>query len=309
MINKFKNAPIVKGFVCSFTLTSQILICLTMLSLATNAIAAEIGALGYIAPKDKIVFLVGTPGVEIVDIKVKPHQRVEKGQVLMEFSNYLPLSTKKELAELELKNQKALGPEQINIQESKLIDLQRLVDQTEKHLENYKKLATKAQVATELSRREQSLDDAKHQLELQSLRLLQANRESELGIAQAKLKLKLAKAQLEKGQLIAPRNGVILEIRKQVGETIGGGPTILLADDSVMYAVCDVYESDLLQIKPDMSVTVSSNSLPDKLTGKVERVNQVVDTASRLGKVLVKLDDREIASQLIGLEVHVVIHN
>jgi len=289
-------------------LITSLFIALT-LCLTNNTIAGEIGALGYIAPKDKIVFLVGTPGVEISEIKVEPHQRVEKNQVLMIFSNYSQLNTNKLLAELELKNQSALGPERIKIQEEKLMDAQRLLDRAEKHLENYKTLGPKAQVATELTRRKESLSDARHQLDLQNLLLLQVNRESELGISQARLKLKLAKSQLEKGQLVAPRNGIILEIRKQVGETIGGGPAILLADDSDMYAVCDVYESDLLKIKPNMNVTISSNSLPNDLTGKVERVNQVVDTASRLGKVLVKLDDTEIASQLIGLEVHVVIHN
>jgi len=303
-IKKFNPAVLVKDFMLTSLILVAIAVCTT-----TNSIAAEIGALGYIAPKDKIVFLVGTPGVEISDIKVEPHQRVEKNQVLMEFSNYSQLHTQKLLAELELKNQTALGPERIKMQEEKLIDAQRILERAEKHLENYKSLAPKAQVATELTRREQSLNDARHQLDLQNLLLLQINRESELGISQARLKLKLAKSQLEKGQLVAPRDGIILEIRKQVGETIGGGPAILLADDSSMYAVCDVYESDLLKIKPEMKVTISSNSLPNDLTGKVERVNQVVDTSSRLGKVLVKLDETEIASQLIGLEVHIVIHN
>ena len=284
-------------------------ITLILFSLSVNSFAGEIGALGYIAPKDKIVFLIGTPGVEITTIKVKPHDRVKKGQVLMQFSNYSELNTRTALANLELINQTALGPEAIKFQEAKLADGERLLQQTENLLENYKTLGKKAQVATELSRREQSLNDAKHQLELQKLRLLQVKRESELGISQAKLKLKLAKSLLEKGQLVAPRNGIILDIHKQVGETIGGGPTILLADDSAMYAVCDVYESDLLKINPDMLVTVTSNSLPKELSGKVERVNQVVDTASRLGKVLVKLDDTELASQLIGLEVNIVIHN
>jgi len=303
-IKKFRFAVLTNNL-----LIPPIILILIFLSSATNVIAAEIGALGYIAPKDKIVFLVGTPGVEISDIKVEPHQRVKKNQVLIEFSNYSQLHTQMLLAELELKNQTALGPERIKMQEEKLMDAQRILKRAEKHLENYKALASKAQVATELTRREQSLNDARHQLDLQNLLLLQINRESELGISQARLKLKLAKSQQEKGQLVAPRDGVILEIRKQVGETIGGEPAILLADDSSMYAVCDVYESDLLKITPKMQATISSNSLPKELSGKVERVNQVVDTASRLGKVLVKLDETDIASQLIGLEVNVVIHN
>jgi len=291
----------------SHRLTTILLLTLLLFS-TPQLIASEIGALGYIAPKDKIVFLVGTRGVEISAIKVKPHQRVKKGQVLMEFSNHVALKTHHQLAELELKNKTALGPERIKMQEATVSDAQRLMERAERQLENYKALAAKAQVVTELSRREQILDDAQHQLELQRLLLLQTNRESELGIAQAQLELKLAKKQLEKGRLIAPRQGVILEIKKQVGETIGG-PSILLADDSSMYAVCDVYESDLLKVKPEMQVTVSSSSLPKDLTGKVERVDRVVNTSSRLGKVLVKLDDSELASQLIGLEVHVVIKN
>lgn len=275
----------------------------------SNVTADEIGALGYISPKDKIVFLIGTPGVEISSIKVDPHQRVKKGQTLLVFSNYTELNIRKALAELELKNQSALGPERIKMQEAKVKDVSNLLERAEKHLENYQSLEAKAQVATELSRREQSRDDAKLQLDLEKLRLQQVKRESELGITHAKLNLKLAKKLLEKAQLVAPRNGVILEIRKQIGETINGEPSVLLADDSSMYVICDVYESDLLKIKPEMSATISSNSLPRDLQGTVERVNQVVDTASRLGKVLIKLNDTELSSKLIGLEVHVVIHS
>ncbi|MCF6293901.1 MAG: efflux RND transporter periplasmic adaptor subunit [Robiginitomaculum sp.] len=278
-------------------------------SVINTTIAAEIGALGYISPKDKIVFLVGTPGVEISAIKVEPRQRVTQNQILLEFSNHIELDTRKALAELELKNRKSLGPEQIKMQQAKISEVKNILERANKHLQNYQSLETKVQVATELSRREQNRDEAKHQLVLQEFRLQQVKRESELGISQAKLKLKLATNLLKKGKLVAPRDGIVLEIRKQVGETIGGGPTILLADDSAMYVICDVYESDLLKVEPGMRATVSSNSLPRDLQGVVERVNQVVDTASRLGKVLIKLNNTELASKLIGLEVHVVIQS
>ncbi len=278
-----------------------------LIGFINNGVAREIGALGYISPKDKIVFLLGTPNVAITSINVKPHEYVKKDQVLLKFSNYSQLKMRKALAELELKSQTALGPEQIKMQEATLRELKNNLLRVEKHLANYQTLSKNAQVPTELSRREQSLEEAKHKLVLQKLRLARAKRESKLNISRAKLKLTLAKNALTSGQLVAPRDGIILEIRKQVGETVGGKPSVLLADISSMYVICDVYESDLLQVKPGMTAEVSSNSLPRDLRGVVERIDSIVDTASRLGKVLIKLNETDLASQLIGMEVNVVI--
>jgi len=295
---------------CKFAdLISGLLIFTTFLVFASSRVhAAEVGALGYISPQDKIIFLVGTPGTEIESIKVKPHDKVKRGQVLMVFSNFGELKNRLDLAKLALKNQQVLGPERIKMQEVKRALTQVNTIRAGEQLNNYQNLSKDAQLISEMAKREQEYDEARYQLELEELRLTQAKREAELATDEAQVRMRLARKRLESGRLVAPRDGIILEVRKQVGETIGDEPALLLADVSSMYAICEVYESDLLKIKEDMDVTVSSNSLPKDIKGKVERVNRTVDTTSRLGKVLVKLDNGEWAPQLIGLEVNVVIH-
>ena len=56
-----------------------------------------------------------------------------------------------------------------------------------------------------------------------------------------------------------------------------------------------------------MEVKVSSNSLPSDISGKIERVGRVVKAGNRLAVVWALLDKSEIASKLIGMEVHTII--
>ncbi len=45
-------------------------------------------------------------------------------------------------------------------------------------------------------------------------------------------------------------SGTILDIPKQTGELLDGGAVIRMANLQRMYALCEVYEGDLLKITP-----------------------------------------------------------
>lgn len=270
--------------------------------------AQDIGALGHIAPRNKVLYLSGTPGVRVTAIEVTPHQQVKAGAVLMAFSSYPQLLAEQELAQLQLKRAQELGPSNVQVEELALEAAKRQLSRAEAELASYRKLDAAARAEKELARRRQAVEDARNNSEAEALKLEQVRQETAIAEQEATQHLALADAQLRSGQLVAPSDGTVLEIRKAVGETLGNEPALLFADLSAMYVACEVYEGDLLRVRPGMKATVSSNSLPQDLTGIVERVDPLVQTDSRLGKVLIKLDSTRWAEQLIGMEVHVVIH-
>ena len=110
-------------------------------------------------------------------------------------------------------------------------------------------------------------------------------------------------------RIVAPIDGTILEIRYQVGQEIDRGPVIIrMADLSPMYVTCEVFEGDLLKIRRGMKATATSSSLPEALEGVVVNIERTVQTNRKLGTVLIRLHQTELAERLIGMEVQVTIH-
>lgn len=286
----------------------RLFVLLLGLSSAVTVAAAEVGALGYITPRDKVLELRGQPGIGVSEIHVTPGQAVHAGDLLMLFSNAVELSANRELAAIELEQIKSIGPRRTALQRVVVDAASKRLARLEAQLDNYRGLSAGARSATELSRREQEVEEARFSEQREKLLLEQLEKEHAINLRKAAEQLRLADARLAQSRLVAPRDGVILEVRSQVGETLGSEPAILLADTSAMYVDCDVHESDLLKVKPGMRAIVSSPSLPQQLQGVVEQVSQTVNAANRLGKVLVKLDSSPWAEQLIGMEVNVAIH-
>lgn len=131
--------------------------------------------------------------------------------------------------------------------------------------------------------------------------------------------VKLAKDQLELSIVRAPLAGQVLDIISHVGETIGQQPILTMGDTAQMYAVAEVYESQVRQVRPGQRARITSEALERPLTGTVEHVgtlvarNQVMSlspTSSsdlRVVKVQVRLDPNDQAARLVNLQVTVTI--
>ena len=74
-----------------------------------------------------------------------------------------------------------------------------------------------------------------------------------------------------------------------------------------MYVAAQVFQGDLLKLKPGMKARISNSALGRELTGTVEQVSRLVDTKAQLGDVRIKLDDTNLASRVVGMEVEVKI--
>jgi HlyD family secretion protein len=103
------------------------------------------------------------------------------------------------------------------------------------------------------------------------------------------------------------------------GEFIGAEGFLELGRVDKMYAVAEIYETDILRVKVGQNATISSDALPHALSGKVELIRHKVqkqdvtgtDPAAardaRIIEVEILLDDAEPAESLTHLQVEIII--
>ena len=145
-------------------------------------------------------------------------------------------------------------------------------------------------------------------------------------VAQAELEKAMAavlkaEADLELVYVRAPVDGQILKIHTLAGESISGRGIVDLAQTEQMYAVAEVYETEIGQIRIGQRATVSSSALNGQLKGTVEQIGLQIgkkdvfnsdpslDLDARVVEVKIRLDseDSQRAASLINLQVEVEI--
>ncbi|MCG6863120.1 MAG: efflux RND transporter periplasmic adaptor subunit [Chromatiaceae bacterium] len=279
----------------------------------------EIGAVCHLEPSSGILDLIGTPGARVNEILVKEGQKVEKDDILLKFDNYDLLKAQRELASLELGELEKTRDSKLALQKHAVKSAELAHERAEKKLSDQKQLGAVATSKRELTDLEDLALDARRLVEKEEMLYRQLEITLEAETLQARARLDLAEAQFKDAFLRAPISGTVLAVLKQVGESIGVGDpsdtgyvkaeaTLRVAALDRMYAVCEVYEGDILNIREGLKADVASNALPNKITGKVERLSREVDTSSRLANAWVLLDEADLASQFIGMEVQVTIY-
>jgi HlyD family secretion protein len=138
-------------------------------------------------------------------------------------------------------------------------------------------------------------------------------------VAIAEADLALARANLALDTVRAPVDGRVLVVHARPGERIGPEGLLELGRTDAMYAVAEVYETDIAAVRPGQTAIVRSPAFTKPLSGHVERVGLTVrgqavlapdpaaDTDARVVEVHVRLDDGARAAALSNLEVDVVI--
>lgn len=134
--------------------------------------------------------------------------------------------------------------------------------------------------------------------------------------------LELAEARLERTLIRAPRAGQVLKIHARPGEIITADKGILeLGNTDQMMVVAEVYETDILRVRPGQRATISNRALPETLQGRVERVglqigkkdvlntDPAADVDARVVEVYIRLDPESSArvAGLTNLQVDVAI--
>jgi HlyD family secretion protein len=140
----------------------------------------------------------------------------------------------------------------------------------------------------------------------------------DIAVAQAEVReaqaaVQTAQAELDQAYITSPQAGTIIKIMTRPGEVISSDEGIVrIGQTSQMYAVAEVYESDIGKVKLGQKVGVTSSALSKKLTGTVYSIGleverqEVVNTDptanidAKVVEVKVKLDP-ESSKQVAGL--------
>ena len=145
-----------------------------------------------------------------------------------------------------------------------------------------------------------------------------AARVAESGIEVAKARLRRQLAELERAHVRAPVDARVLAINVRPGEQIMLEGILEIGRVDHMYAIAEVYETDVARLRAGQVATVTSPALPETLTGRIERIRPLVrkqgeidtDPAARkdarIIEVEVLLDSSANAAGLTNLQVDIV---
>jgi HlyD family secretion protein len=146
-----------------------------------------------------------------------------------------------------------------------------------------------------------------------------AVRAADANIEVARASLTSVDANLRRAQLRAPIDGRILEVNVKPGEIIGHEGVLELGNVSRMYAIAEIYETDIRYVHVGQKATVSSAALEKPLSGAVKYIRQKVEKQDEIGtdpaalkdariiEVKILLDDPAPVAGLTNLQVEVII--
>ena len=138
-----------------------------------------------------------------------------------------------------------------------------------------------------------------------------------LEVAQAELAA--ARARLDLAVVTSPIRAQVLEIHARPGEMISPEGILELGRTDQMYAIAEVYETDIAKIRPGQRARVSLAALDEPLTGVVEdtelRVSRldvlgtdpIAKTDARVVEVKIALDDGASVARFTNMQVEVEI--
>jgi HlyD family secretion protein len=142
---------------------------------------------------------------------------------------------------------------------------------------------------------------------------------SETGIEVARAHARRVEAAVKRSYVRAPVDGRVIDIKTRPGELISEEGILELAQVSRMYAIAEVYETDIRLVKVGQRATINSPALNSELSGTVESIRQKVEKQDEIGtdpaarkdariiEVAIALDDSVPAQGLTNLQVDVVI--
>lgn len=143
--------------------------------------------------------------------------------------------------------------------------------------------------------------------------------ESRIDVARTRVTLK--QAELQRTFITAPVDGRVLDILVQPGEFIGLTGILELGRVDRMYAIAEVYETDIGHVVIGQKAQISSDALAEILSGQVEFIHLKVARQDEIGtdpvarkdarivEVEILLDKPELAASLTNLQVDIVIGN
>ena len=139
---------------------------------------------------------------------------------------------------------------------------------------------------------------------------------------EAKAAVQQAQANLDLAYVRSPKDGQILKIHTWPGEIIGNKGIVELGQTDQMYAIAEVYETDISKVRLGQQATITSKGFTGELSGTVDEIglqigkkdvlgtDPAADVDARVVEVKIRLDQAssQQVTGLTNLQVNVVIH-
>lgn len=265
--------------------------------------AESVGAIGQIVPGPGFIDIGGLPGAIVRSIKVVPGQQVKQGELMMVLDSG-DLNADFKLASMAWMAAKDIAKQQIAAQQLAVTLAAQNMEEANREYQVYRVMGSTATSTKEMNRLRGVAGSARLSVEMEKAKLKVVTLQAENDVRAAERRMKVAAASTE---IRAPSGGTVLKIGRGVGERVIGEPVIRMADLRSMDVTCQVFEADLLKIRPGMRATIKNNAFSKPLTGIVRTVGRMVEARAKLGEVRIRLDRPSPADRLVGMEVEVVI--
>ncbi|MBI4780319.1 MAG: ABC exporter membrane fusion protein [Oscillatoriophycideae cyanobacterium NC_groundwater_1537_Pr4_S-0.65um_50_18] len=263
---------------------------------AANAVTA----LGRLEPKGEVINLAVSSGSRIAQLLVQQGDLVKTGQVIA----ILDSRDRLEAALLKAQEQVRVAQSQlaqveagakageIDAQAATVDRLKAELDNAQTEYQRYQKLYQEGAIAiSALDSKRLVAETAAAQVQQaqQTLQSIAEVRPVDIQAAQAQVNdalaaVQQAQAELDLAYVRSPRNGQILKIHTWAGEIVGSDGIVELGQTEQMYAVAEVYESDVQRVQIGQPATITSSAFTGEAQGTVEQIglqirkNDVLDT-------------------------------
>lgn len=300
---------------------------------------AGVGARGRIEPEDGIMLVAapyfeGRPSI-MRELRVKEGDSVQARQIIGVLDSWATLEkavrqseADVEVARTRLAQVKA-GAKPADL-EALRADIARWESEYQTSLsdqQRYENLHANELISTaDLDQKRLALERARRTLDgaKERLKSLEEVRKEDIDVLSAELAASMARVEqartaFERTIVRAPADGKVLKIHAHAGEEAGTRGILELGKTDRMYAIAEIYETDISRIRIGQKADISGTLLAEPLTGTVTRIDSQItrsellpiDTAAfadtRVVKVWIQLDNGEHVAGLIDGKVDVVI--
>jgi HlyD family secretion protein len=170
---------------------------------------------------------------------------------------------------------------------------------------------------------EEEADSARGEAEARKASCASAStqvRLAETGVEVARAHLARAEAEAQRSYIKAPFDGRVLDVIVRQGELIGEYGILEMGRVDRMFAIAEVFETDIRRVEVGQKATIRSAALASDIGGTVRRIRQKVEKQDEIGtdpaarkdariiEVYIELDDSAPAAGLTNLQVDILIH-
>ncbi len=277
---------------------------------------------GRIEPEDGLIRL-SVPSSSslgpalVAELRVKEGDQVVEGQVIAFLDSWKRLEAAWHVAESQIRVAEARLAQvragaksgDLAAQEAEIARIQREVTFAQSEWDRYEKLRASGTVAVSLADRKRIDLETWVQLLRQAeerLKSLAEIRETDIRFAESEVRHAIsderrAKTEFEQACILSPITGKVIKVHARSGERVGDQGVVELAKTGQMYAIAEVYETDIGRIRKGQRAWVSGDALPGRLEGEVYKVGLKVFKSSTLGLDPTAFSDERVLEVKIRL--------